>query len=146
MEQISSILQPFYHSWIGSDGFAHPAANHPIDADIGVESEPEANSLPFAVIVLVFDDDMVRQADCAAGGKGRSEEHTSELQSLMRISYAVFCLKKKNIQKNHIYIIKIILKRQQKNFQLCIIKETHKKLILQNENTDRANTNNKHKK
>src|SRR3546814_5915048 len=29
----------------------------------------------------------------------RSEEHTSELQSLMRISYAVFCLKKKNI--NH---------------------------------------------
>src|SRR3546814_6548688 len=29
----------------------------------------------------------------------RSEEHTSELQSLMRISYAVFCLKKKNIQR-----------------------------------------------
>src|SRR3546814_10848174 len=29
---------------------------------------------------------------------GRSEEHTSELQSLMRISYAVFCLKKKKIQ------------------------------------------------
>src|SRR3546814_968184 len=31
-------------------------------------------------------------------GDGRSEEHTSELQSLMRISYAVFCLKKKNTQ------------------------------------------------
>src|SRR3546814_3178197 len=30
------------------------------------------------------------------GAKVRSEEHTSELQSLMRISYAVFCLKKKN--------------------------------------------------
>src|SRR3546814_7611505 len=30
---------------------------------------------------------------------GRSEEHTSELQSLMRISYAVFCLKKKKQQK-----------------------------------------------
>src|SRR3546814_2581212 len=30
------------------------------------------------------------------GGAIRSEEHTSELQSLMRISYAVFCLKKKN--------------------------------------------------
>src|SRR3546814_9751837 len=29
-------------------------------------------------------------------GRYRSEEHTSELQSLMRISYAVFCLKKKN--------------------------------------------------
>src|SRR3546814_18810600 len=32
-----------------------------------------------------------------AGADARSEEHTSELQSLMRISYAVFCLKKKNI-------------------------------------------------
>src|SRR3546814_6079579 len=30
----------------------------------------------------------------------RSEEHTSELQSLMRISYAVFCLKKKKTQKS----------------------------------------------
>src|SRR3546814_8777779 len=30
----------------------------------------------------------------------RSEEHTSELQSLMRISYAVFCLKKKNTYRN----------------------------------------------
>src|SRR3546814_2819111 len=33
----------------------------------------------------------------------RSEEHTSELQSLMRISYAVFCLKKKNMKKNKNY-------------------------------------------
>src|SRR3546814_7906775 len=33
---------------------------------------------------------------------GRSEEHTSELQSLMRISYAVFCLKKKKINKDRI--------------------------------------------
>src|SRR3546814_5792501 len=31
----------------------------------------------------------------------RSEEHTSELQSLMRISYAVFCLKNKNEQQTH---------------------------------------------
>src|SRR3546814_3097429 len=41
---------------------------------------------------------------------GRSEEHTSELQSLMRISYAVFCLKKKKkkkiTRKCNIYIIK----------------------------------------
>src|SRR3546814_10626859 len=33
----------------------------------------------------------------SACGAGRSEEHTSELQSLMRISYAVFCLKKKKL-------------------------------------------------
>src|SRR3546814_1556193 len=36
------------------------------------------------------------------GRSRRSEEHTSELQSLMRISYAVFCLKKK--KKNNIYM------------------------------------------
>src|SRR3546814_9246770 len=35
-----------------------------------------------------------------AASRCRSEEHTSELQSLMRISYAVFCLKKKKKQRN----------------------------------------------
>src|SRR3546814_1312900 len=41
--------------------------------------------------------DLVQYALCIGGGEPvpRSEEHTSELQSLMRISYAVFCLKKK---------------------------------------------------
>src|SRR3546814_7872657 len=41
-----------------------------------------------------------------AGQVWRSEEHTSELQSLMRISYAVFCLKKKK-QTHHTIIITI---------------------------------------
>src|SRR3546814_8827661 len=43
--------------------------------------------------------------ECLGNGFRRSEEHTSELQSLMRISYAVFCLKKKinkyNISKSN---------------------------------------------
>src|SRR3546814_6125646 len=38
-------------------------------------------------------------------GNDRSEEHTSELQSLMRISYAVFCLKKKHTTCKHNYNI-----------------------------------------
>src|SRR3546814_4003252 len=38
---------------------------------------------------------VIRHCTCSKLA-GRSEEHTSELQSLMRISYAVFCLKKKN--------------------------------------------------
>src|SRR3546814_985408 len=38
---------------------------------------------------------LVGAADDRGDALGRSEEHTSELQSLMRISYAVFCLKKK---------------------------------------------------
>src|SRR3546814_7047905 len=37
---------------------------------------------------------------CMKPSRSRSEEHTSELQSLMRISYAVFCLKKKKKQKH----------------------------------------------
>src|SRR3546814_1473631 len=45
-----------------------------------------------------FDADQLRQDD---GAGHRSEEHTSELQSLMRISYAVFCLKKKNKTHNN---------------------------------------------
>src|SRR3546814_6460723 len=43
-----------------------------------------------------------RHAGGRAGGAfGRSEEHTSELQSLMRISYAVFCLTKKKKERRH---------------------------------------------
>src|SRR3546814_8056070 len=42
-----------------------------------------------------MDDDIAGLDQC----KQRSEEHTSELQSLMRISYAVFCLKKKQTRK-----------------------------------------------
>src|SRR3546814_4107202 len=38
----------------------------------------------------------------AVDGASRSEEHTSELQSLMRISYAVFCLKKKHVNSRTI--------------------------------------------
>src|SRR3546814_4602135 len=43
-------------------------------------------------------------SDSVAPAPFRSEEHTSELQSLMRISYAVFCLKKKNRTTKQPYI------------------------------------------
>src|SRR3546814_6722706 len=42
-----------------------------------------------------------KSAPCQPRNRKRSEEHTSELQSLMRISYAVFCLKKKNNNINY---------------------------------------------
>src|SRR3546814_7627845 len=47
--------------------------------------------------------------------EARSEEHTSELQSLMRISYAVFCLKKKK-KSNNIYMYTVLT--QQKSITL----------------------------
>src|SRR3546814_6152570 len=51
--------------------------------------------LPWRAQHLIIEVGSIRGLDGAEGRKDRSEEHTSELQSLMRISYAVFCLKKK---------------------------------------------------
>src|SRR3546814_7095470 len=49
-----------------------------------------------AAAAIKLDDATLKRLDAASAfDAGRSEEHTSELQSLMRISYAVFCLKKK---------------------------------------------------
>src|SRR3546814_7090921 len=50
---------------------------------------------------VVLDEELDRQVAVVADEDGRSEEHTSELQSLMRISYAVFCLKKKKQKVLH---------------------------------------------
>src|SRR3546814_2544088 len=47
---------------------------------------------------------LVAQTRASLALLARSEEHTSELQSLMRISYAVFCLKKKNTINKQRYI------------------------------------------
>src|SRR3546814_4831556 len=55
---------------------------------------------------------------CEVREKARSEEHTSELQSLMRISYAVFCLKKKK-KNNETY--NNIFKQQQERHNTVYI-------------------------
>src|SRR3546814_6407537 len=57
------------------------------DSDVGADEAIAANGAALADRGVDPDD-------------GRSEEHTSELQSLMRISYAAFCLKKKKQQTN----------------------------------------------
>src|SRR3546814_1237558 len=64
-------------------------------------------------------------------GHDRSEEHTSELQSLMRISYAVFCLKKKNlsnIEYNH------------KNYLHHTLHATHNQYKFTDRNSSNNNT------
>src|SRR3546814_5838212 len=56
-----------------------------------------AGNIPLTLAARrLVDTDELRPA-----ARRRSEEHTSELQSLMRISYAVFCLKKKNKETRH---------------------------------------------
>src|SRR3546814_10905443 len=74
---------------------------------------PLASAEREQVELFAVDIEQAREEE-AAGGAGdekvaveradpvRSEEHTSELQSLMRISYAVFCLKKKKTTTNNI--------------------------------------------
>src|SRR3546814_10526790 len=59
-----------------------------------LEREGDAVVAGFGVNLAHHPEDVERPAISLAAA-GRSEEHTSELQSLMRISYAVFCLKKK---------------------------------------------------
>src|SRR3546814_7928334 len=69
-----------------------------IDAEKSLPAPPEAGHFPAQIQRGKGDG---TDAGVEAGHIARSEEHTSELQSLMRISYAVFCLtKKKKKQSN----------------------------------------------
>src|SRR3546814_8185322 len=83
------------------DGNQTPKWSHPCRTVIG----GDGLSLSIAaasIIAKVTRDRMMVAHDRAHPGYGwRSEEHTSELQSLMRISYAVFCLNKKNTPIPH---------------------------------------------
>src|SRR3546814_3297673 len=72
-----------------------PAGHDPaVAAGDGVKATTEPSSLR-EVVRLAYGL-QGKQVSLKASTVERSEEHTSELQSLMRISYAVFCLKKKN--------------------------------------------------
>src|SRR3546814_19593571 len=69
-------------------------AKHLVTAKLGHRLMVGGRIIDMASAHRLFDAaDAVQQTGCAGL---RSEEHTSELQSLMRISYAVFCLKTKN--------------------------------------------------
>src|SRR3546814_6485798 len=71
----------------------------------GLIGEMEWVTFPFAGVYLGVADRAFRlvRDSLAKKSLGRSEEHTSELQSLMRISYAVFCLKKKKNKSTKLY-------------------------------------------
>src|SRR3546814_7199343 len=83
----------------------------------GLVPVAQSASLSFAAC----DSSHTKRAGCWLADVGpilsrRSEEHTSELQSLMRISYAVFCLKKKN--KHNINIQFMIVVKSQYTYKL----------------------------
>src|SRR3546814_3349416 len=89
-EQDSTQGRVRFHDWLGSSWgvlFSHPKNFTPVcTTELGevAKLRPEWDKRNVKPIGLSID---------------RSEEHTSELQSLMRISYAVFCLKKKQQNK-----------------------------------------------
>src|SRR3546814_4212195 len=87
--------ESFWHWALGADG-GHGHAQPPFRSSrlIGAARQPTSDcrqSLQQSPLI----GDARRLVPVADSVRRRSEEHTSELQSLMRISYAVFCLKKK---------------------------------------------------
>src|SRR3546814_2850072 len=79
------------------DGFdIHPAFGRDDERNAAGDAIDKQGEVEFVRDIDAVGD--VETVDLLARVAGRSEEHTSELQSLMRISYAVFCLKKKNKQ------------------------------------------------
>src|SRR3546814_8045747 len=71
---------------------------------IGDYLNVDEQATPFSLLQVNQNAYVALYNTCISGNPGfyaRSEEHTSELQSLMRISYAVFCLKKKKQPQKH---------------------------------------------
>src|SRR3546814_1278977 len=95
MDQIIAIAHPHIHEHVASPGNGAifgclPSIQRPVRSRQHplVENEGDKRNAETG-------DHQRRQNLVRGNAAGRSEEHTSELQSLMRISYAVFCLKKK---------------------------------------------------
>src|SRR3546814_10161060 len=78
-----------------SNGEGKPVEQYSCAATVHLCAARSANSTSAANVVSTNLCQIAQDSLSCNAGERRSEEHTSELQSLMRISYAVFCLKKK---------------------------------------------------
>src|SRR3546814_2573385 len=109
MQDVIAVAQPcpLQAGHVGVEGLdglgvvqraVHPTApgraHHHRHGEVAVGAVVDASRLRHQLVEPRVDE--VGELDLDDGAEVRSEEHTSELQSLMRISYAVFCLKKKN--------------------------------------------------
>src|SRR3546814_7969498 len=93
---VASSTSQMNKSWLGwrtgSSGVRSSPSTAEASAAIGASNREGEGSIVISLTPELLSSFHIRK---------RSEEHTSELQSLMRISYAVFCLKKKKTQQIH---------------------------------------------
>src|SRR3546814_10469811 len=104
-EQAAAYGDVTHPAWIASEAAKADFANYleeTIRERRRVPGEDLVSQIVVSDVAATMTDFQIMQ-NCRqllfAGNETRSEEHTSELQSLMRISYAVFCLKKQNTPK-----------------------------------------------
>src|SRR3546814_6401783 len=93
VDKVFSFAEPGFQEYATAAYLTSKLESHGFKVERGISGIPTAFRASWGksgpTILLASDIDAVL-------GTSRSEEHTSELQSLMRISYAVFCLKNKN--------------------------------------------------
>src|SRR3546814_9484043 len=90
---------------------------HPAVRKVGLLGIDERDTARLPGLIVPIGHRRAHRDDGGADGRTRSEEHTSELQSLMRTSYAVFCLKKKIASSSH------ILTRKEQNYRFTAEKD-----------------------
>src|SRR3546814_6448046 len=95
--EFASLLDVFKSSWLASTAFIFSVASVLIIVFF-MKAGDDFSRLLFGLGAILALGSLIAWRWALA----RSEEHTSELQSLMRISYAVFCLKKKILEEQHI--------------------------------------------
>src|SRR3546814_4873403 len=87
-----------FHRW--DEDIQHPPADPPVERPWQFERRNRKPWRQRMIAIVETATGTVEAIVESLDGVDRSEEHTSELQSLMRISYAVFCLKKNTTQTN----------------------------------------------
>src|SRR3546814_1816987 len=114
---------------VRDDAIGIPSGRDGNQAVAAQDGQQHAEQLRFVHRCVVAEIDRALHAgvddESGAGGAGdvRSEEHTSELQSLMRMSYAVFCLKKKRSRRSEEQKSEL-QSLIRKSYDICRSKET----------------------
>src|SRR3546814_10228402 len=103
MDETGRVARPRETLAVRTGEVVHRVEHRDVDI-VGIEIGPrsEGVDIPFEAARFATVAGLLHTQDMPVGiAELRSEEHTSELQSLMRISYAVFCLKKKIKHNRH---------------------------------------------